>query len=705
MTTPELLAPAGSPEALVAAVQNGANAVYLAYGDFNARRNAKNFSAEEFADAVSYCHLRGVLVYLTLNTLLTDRELPSAQKTAAFASSCGVDAIIVQDIGLVQVLRQTLPDTPLHASTQMTIHNLPGVLFCQAQGMTRVVLSRELSRDAIASLCQHSPVELEVFSHGALCMCYSGQCFFSSLVGERSGNRGLCAQPCRLAYRRSHEEHSSYPLSLKDLSLANELKELSEMGVSCLKLEGRMKRPEYVATITNIYADLLREKRPPTQEERRALEAAFSRDGFTQGYYHNKQEAAMFGRRREGEAMPEELLAKARASYTQKETPRVPIRLSCLLCRGEPAILVAEDSAGHCFAAEGPVPEDARNRPLEREQVITQLQKTGGTVFSCEDIDLTLDSGLSLPISALNALRRVVLAGLEAERSAPPTRQMLPYELPARIAGQKAAPVLTLSLLRIDQLSDELLTAPIALLYLPIEVLAREAETITAYRERHPQIRFGITLPRIVWDSELPHLRELLKKCRALGIEDALIGNWGLISLCREEGFHLRGDFGLGIFNSASMQALYEQGFSSATASFELNLAQIRDLSKPIDTEFLAYGRLSMMLTEHCLSPKGSHCKTCSSGCSAPQTFLEDRKHEQFPIVPAFGGRSELLNAKTLFLADRMEDYRSLGLWAARLSFTTEDRETCLAVVSRYLGQGDYSPDSLTRGLYYRRAE
>lgn len=705
MKRPELLAPAGSPEALVAAVQNGADAVYLAYGDFNARRNAKNFSEAEFSQAVSYCHLRGVLVYLTLNTLVTDRELPSALQTASFASSCGVDAIIVQDLGLLRSLRQALPDTPLHASTQMTVHNLPGVQFCGDQGLTRVVLSRELSQDAIASLCQHSPVELEVFSHGALCMCYSGQCFFSSLVGERSGNRGLCAQPCRLSYRRSQEERPSYPLSLKDLSLADQLKDLTKLGVSCLKLEGRMKRPEYVAIITKIYADLLRQQRPPTREERRALEAAFSREGFTQGYYENRQDASMFGRRREGESMPEDLLAEARSSYTQKESPRIPIRFSCQMQAGAPTLLRAEDASGHCVTAQGPIPEEARNRPLQREQVLTQLQKTGGTVFFCEEIALSLDEGLSLPLSTLNALRREVLSGLEALQTHVPPRRTESYDPPPRVPGHKEAPTLTVSLLRIEQLSDELLSLPISLFYLPVDVLAREAETIAAYGARHPQVRFGVSLPRIVWDSELPLVRDLLTQCRALGIQDALLGNWGLMSLCQEEGFRLRGDFGLGIYNSASMQALSDLGFASATASFELNLAQIRDLSKPIDTEFLAYGRLSMMLMEHCLSPKGAHCQSCSSGCSAPESYLEDRKHEQFPIVPTFGGRSELLNAKTLFLADRSQDYQSLGLWAARLSFTTEDRETCRSVALRYLGTGDHRPDSLTRGLYYRRAE
>ena len=191
----ELLAPAGSMEAVTAAVQNGADAVYMGYGDFNARRNAKNFTREAFAAAVSYCHLRGVKVYLTLNTLLTDRELPQAARLAADASALGVDAVLVQDLGVLRMLRQAAPDLPVHASTQMTLHSLDGVKLAAALGLSRAVLSRELSRDQIEYICQNSPIEIEVFAHGALCMCYSGQCFLSSVIGGRSGNRGLCAQP------------------------------------------------------------------------------------------------------------------------------------------------------------------------------------------------------------------------------------------------------------------------------------------------------------------------------------------------------------------------------------------------------------------------------------------------------------------------------------------------------------------------------
>lgn len=707
MKIPELLAPAGSPEALRAAVMSGAGAVYLAYGDFNARRNAKNFSKEDFEEALAYCHLRGVTVYLTLNTLLTDRELPRAAEVATEAATLGIDAIIVQDLGLLRLLRDTLPDTPLHASTQMTVHNLPGVLTCRDLGIRRVVLSRELSRDAIDTLCHASPIEVEVFAHGALCMCYSGQCYLSSLVGERSGNRGLCAQPCRLAYRRAEETAPSYPLSLKDLSLADELPSLSACGVSCLKLEGRMKRPEYVSIVTSIYATLLQEGRAPTAQERRDLADAFSREGFTQGYYQNRLDGTMFGRRAEGAQMPEALLAKARAHYTRREAGSVPLHLHCEILSGVPIRLTVSDDDGHRVTVAGATPEAAHNRALTAEQVTAQISKSGGTVYLSRALTLSLDEGLSLPLSALNALRRAAFDALTAARVTPPARQILPFSPPAPPKlGRTEPPRYTITLLRACQLSDALCAAPCALIYLPPEEISRHADLISAYAARHPSLRFGVQLPRVAWDHELPILGAQLALCRSLGIEDALIGNLGMIPLCRDLGFRLRGDFGLGVCNSLAMAELSRLGFLSATASFELNLAQIRDLGKPLDTEFLAYGRLSMMLTEHCLLKKGARCKHCSDApCAHEPSFLEDRRGERFPVLRAFGGRSELFNAKTLYLADRQADYQGLGLWGARLSFTTEAADACVAILRSYLGEGAAAPQDLTRGLYYRRVE
>ena len=321
----ELLSPAGSPESVTAAVQSGADAVYLGCGDFNARRNAANFSREELKTAVEYCHLRGVKVYLTLNTLLYDRELPGAADLVRYADSIGVDALLVQDLGVLRMARQTAPQLALHASTQMTIHDLDGVKLAADLGISRAVLSRELSRDAIADLCAKSPIELEVFVHGALCMCYSGQCLLSSVIGGRRGNRGLCAQPCRLKYGWGSRAEKEL-LSLKDACLADYLCELEDMGVACAKLEGRMKRPEYVAVITKIYADLLRERRRPTPEERQRLEMAFSRQGFTQGYYLGKKGPAMFGVHRRARSTPPPCSPPRRRNTAGASTAPLPSR-------------------------------------------------------------------------------------------------------------------------------------------------------------------------------------------------------------------------------------------------------------------------------------------------------------------------------------------------------------------------------------------
>ena len=700
MAKPELLAPAGSPEALVAAVQSGADAIYFGYGDFNARRNAKNFSSEDLKDALSYCHLRGVQVYLTLNTLVTDRELPQVAETAAFAAACGVDAFIVQDLGVLRLLRETVPEVPLHGSTQMTIHNLRGLLFCEGLGISRVVLSRELSREAIAYLSERSPIELEVFAHGALCMSYSGQCYFSSLVGGRSGNRGLCAQPCRLPYRYEEGGYLSYPLSLKDLSLADHLEEVGAMGVSCLKLEGRMKRPEYVAIVTKLYADALREGRKLRKEEQEELAAAFSREGFTQGYYLAKKGPSMFGRRKEAEKPPEALFSKARESYAKERGQFVPIRLTARIEAEKPMELTVMDEDGNVVSQQGPVPEGAKTRPLTEEQVKTQLSKTGGTVFSCQSVEVFLEEGLSLPVSAMNALRRQCLEALSALRSSPPERTILPFVPRQRQENPKGKPVLTLTLRRFSQLSSALLEDGPALLYLPSEELFSHQEQMRAYIAAYPTVLFGVQLPTIVWDRELPLLTEQLSACRSLGIEDALIGSWGLVSLCQELGFRLRGDYGLGVTNSLTMEELGRQGFSSATASFELNFPQVRDLSKVIDTELFVYGRLSMMLTEHCLT----HNRDNACHCQSP-SLLIDRKGLAFPILPAFGCRSEVMNANTLYLADKQGDYEKLGLWAARLSFTTESPEDCCVILRSYQGKGEAPPANITRGLYYRKVE
>ena len=692
----ELLAPAGSPEAVTAAVQAGADAVYLGYGDFNARRNAKNFSEEEFAAAVSYCHLRGVKVYLTLNTLLTDRELPAAAQVAAKASALGTDAVLVQDLGVLRMLRQTVPDLPVHASTQMTIHNLDGVKAAADMGMTRVVLSRELSEQQIEHICLHSPIEIEVFVHGALCMCYSGQCFFSSVIGGRSGNRGLCAQPCRLKYGWGNRA-DSYPLSLKDMSLAGYLKELQDMGVACLKLEGRMKRPEYVAIVTGIYARALREGREPTREELEQLEQAFSRQGFTQGYYLGQKGPDMFGVRQE-EKEPRELYAQARATYENGENRKEPVRVYALIQRDQPAQIAVQDREGRVVHAEGPVPEEARNVPLTREKVEGQLARTGGTPYTCEKSIVQVEEGLSLPLSALNNLRRQALEELSRQRMIPPQRRQDVFHPGVRYENQKQPPCLTLSVREAAQVSNDLLALRPALVYLPAQVGAAHPEVVE--RCQKAGVPVAALLPRICSDRETQALEEQLVALRGMGVEEALAGTLGVARRAMRLGFRVRGDYGLGVYNSQTIKELKRLGFVGGTASFELKLAQIRDLSKAIPLEFIAYGRLPLMITENCIIHNHTGQHTCGN-----VNLLTDRKGERFPVVQAWGCRNEILNAKKLFLADKAADYARLGLWGARLMFTTESPPECVRVLERYQGRGHFLPNDYTRGLYYRDVE
>ena len=690
----ELLAPAGSMEAVAAGVQNGADAVYLGYGDFNARRNAKNFSQEEFAAAVSYCHVRGAKVYLTLNTLLTDRELPRAAEFAAQASQLGADAVLVQDMGVVRLLRQVAPDLPVHASTQMTLHNLDGVKMAAELGMTRAVLSRELSRDQIEYICQRSPIEIEVFAHGALCMCYSGQCFLSSIIGGRSGNRGLCAQPCRLKYGWGDKADSN-PLSLKDLSLAGHLRELRKMGVACVKLEGRMKRPEYVAVVTGIYSRAIKEDREPTAEELEQLRAAFSRQGFTQGYYLDQQGPDMFGVREE-EKEPKELFAMARNTYQSGEAQRVPVTFYAMIRPGEPTHVGVEDPQGRVVTVEGQVPEAARTRALTAEAVETQLSRTGGTPYRCVKVRSLVEEGLSLPLAALNALRREALDGLTRQREQLPRRRQGEFHPGARYENRKEPPALTISVRTAEQVTRELLALGPAMVYIPLEELAAHPEKAQA----PAGTKIGVTLPRVAWDREMDQVTDQLRQVKDLGITDALVGNLGMAPVAQKLGFTLRGDFGLEVYNSQAVKEYKRLGFSSLTLSFELKFPQLRDLSKSLDTELITYGRLPLMLMESCI------IKNRTGSCNCQNTnILTDRKGARFPVVKAPGCRNELLNSQKLFLADKAADYKRIGLWAQRLLFTTENPRECVQVTQRYLDQGSWSPNEYTRGLYYRDVE
>ena len=687
----ELLSPAGSPESLRTAVQSGAGAVYLGWGDFNARRSAKNFSDEEFADALRYCHERGVRVFLTLNTLLTDRELPRALETATAACRMGVDSVLVQDWGLFDLLRQALPDLPLHASTQMSLFTSGGCREMAADGCERVVIARECSAADTAEICKNCPAEVEVFVHGALCMCYSGQCEMSALIGGRSGNRGRCAQPCRLPYGVNEPAKKSYPLSLKDSCLADRLGEMAEMGVACLKLEGRMKRPEYVAVITRIYARLLAEGRRPTAAEKAELEQAFSRSGFTDWYWQGRHGAGMFGTRPENAPDPKELFAQAKAAYEKGDQRTVPVRFACTVRAGVPCALTAETEDGRAVTVTGPVPEAARSRAVTAEELCQRLRKTGGTAYRCKAVTAEVDEGLSLPASAVNALRRDALAALTDARTAPPKRRELPVPPPPAGDRAAAAPRFTVSVTTAAQLTPQLLALGPARVYVPLELLA----AFTALPEADTE--WCAILPRVWRDRDEAELRRWLDHAKSLGVTAVLAGNIGHLSLVRDTGLAVYGDYGLNVFNGRALDYLRKKGLSSACLSFELRFAQLRDLPKCLPAEAIVYGRLPLMITENCLIENAGACR-----CDRPN-FLTDRTGAAFPLLPAYGHRTEIQNSRVLWLADRPE-YRRLGLSFARLRFTTETPEECLRVFRDYQA-GAAASGEFTRGLYERGVE
>jgi len=689
----ELLSPAGSPEAIIAAVQNGADAVYLGIGDFNARRGAKNFTPEEFEKAIRYCRVRGCKVHLTLNTLVNDREMESAVEQAKLASDLGADALIVQDLGLVRAIRSALPDIPIHASTQMSIHNLAGVEAAADMGATRAVLARELSFEQIKYITRHASIETEVFAHGALCFCHSGQCYMSAVIGQRSGNRGMCAQPCRLQYSLGGRM-DDYPLSLKDNCLVDRLAELEKAGVACVKIEGRAKRPEYSAIVTGIYSRALKNRRRPSSEEMQQLESAFSRDGFTQGYF-NGTKKDMHGTRGEPDRESEKLFNAARKAYGDGEVRRVPMHFYTVCEKGKPITAIAFDNDGNKAIASGGIPEKARKGGLTVSYLQEQMNKTGGTPFYAIENKAKVDPGLFLPASEINELRRQLISSIADERAKPAERAVgdipqKPINIPI---GSK--PKTIFQVLKAEQLTVELAELKPDYIYVPLMLLAEDPSVLRPFLDNGAKP--VAVLPRIITDDEMPIVFKAMQKLVSHGIDEALVGNMGHIMAARSAGMKVRGDFGLNCFNSHTLGVIRDAGFMSATVSFELRTAQIKDLYKPLDTEMIVYGRLPLMVSDQCIiSHSAGRCN-----CQVPAN-MSDRKGSVFPVEKEFGCRNVIYNAHKLFLAERMDEINSLGLWAVRLMFTNENPRECVAAAKGALGISEYTPNATTKGLYYR---
>ncbi len=681
----EILAPAGSMESLVAAVRSGADAVYLGEKDFSARASAQNFSSDELKEAIDYCHIRGVKAYLTVNTLMFDSELQKALSLITDAYNKGIDAVIVQDWGLASLVRKHLPKLRLHGSTQMSVHTPSGAKALYEMGFSRVVLSRELSLREIEEVRKASPIELEVFVHGALCMSVSGQCYFSAMLGSRSGNRGMCAQPCRLPFKA--EGGSDYALSLKDNSLIEYITELQKLGVTSAKIEGRMKRPEYVASATSA----CREKRDlgfVADITDRNLKNVFSRTGFTDGYIKGKRTGEMFGHRRKEDvtASNEKLLRDIRNTY-KNEAPRVAISFEFTANTGELPTLAVSDGT-HSITATGNTPcEQAMTVPLTDEKASALLTKCGGTPFFAEKITCNMGEGVSLSAGKINELRRNALQALSEKRCQinrdpvdTPKIELAPYNCTNTEEKAKRARFADNDIP--DSFKD------FELVFVPV---TSKEEDIRNLIKRGFNV--GVEVPRGMFGRE-DSLRKALIKAKELGVNHALVSNIGAVYLAKELQFILHGGFGLNITNTASLMWAESMGLADTELSFELTKEQIDALGASIPRGVISYGYLPLMLCRTC---PGLTAKTACKNCSK-QKFMQDRMNKKF-IFTCDGNCTEVLNCVPLLIPDKINTFLKLQFHTFRFSVENS--------VEKVENTGDFSSvnqnsTAFTRGLYYR---
>lgn len=678
----EILAPAGGEAQLRAAVLCGADAVYLGLRGFNARAGAENFDENTLPQTVGWCHARGVRVYVTLNTLVTDRELPQWLHSLDAVAAAGVDGVLVQDLGLAKIIRQRYPTLPLHASTQMTIHNLAGARLLEEMGFAQVVLARELSKEEIAAICAGTSLRCEVFVHGALCMSVSGQCYLSSVLGERSGNRGRCAQPCRLDFK-SHGR--GYALSLKDLTLTDRLRELEALGVASFKIEGRLKRPEYVAAAVTACRQSLAGEVPDLE----TLQSVFSRSGFTDGYYTARRDLTMFGTRtREDAAASAEVLGKLSA-LTRNEVGRLPVDMVLTMAPGEPATLAVTDGT-HRVEVAGEVPQTALTRPTDEELARRALEKCGGTPFYLQNLTCHIGEGLVLPLSALNRLRAAALTALAEARSV-----VVPYPQAPAAAGEPAgrgrpagAPRLGCRLAAAAQMTPAIRRGG-GRLSLPLHELAERPELLETGAER-----WVAELPAFCAPQQEEAVMRALRKLKEQGLTAALCGNLGSLLMAREAGLRIIGDYGLNIINSPAAQQAAALDCDEITLSFECERNAARNIHSPVPIGVIAYGRLPLMLLRNCPGKTTAGCGDCRG-----INHITDRRGEDFPLQCQNRQYTHLLNPRPLFLSDRLPEWDFCDFLTLR--FTTETPAECDEVLKMYQ-TGAAPAGSFTRGLYYR---
>ncbi len=674
----EILSPAGSYESVLAAVANGANAVYLGMKNLSARANAANFDENELKSAVEFCHARNVLVYLTVNTMILDNEIRVLRQILKSAAQLNVDALIIQDLGLMRFVKETCPNMKLHASTQMTIHSVNGAKAAKKLGFERIVLSRELSLNAIKEITQTVDIQTEVFVHGALCMSVSGQCYMSAMIGGRSANKGNCAGTCRMPHSLNQDK-DSFALSLKDLCSANVFNGLAQANVSSLKIEGRMKRAEYVAAVTKAYAGLKDGIAPDID----MLKAVFSRSGFTDGYLKGSISPSMFGyRTKEDVTAATDNIFKELSQTYNKIKPTIPVDMKISILRNEPIALTISDDSGHSATVTGDCPQTAINKAIDTDSVTASLKKLGDTPYYIAKINCEISENLAVSKSTLNDLRRRAVDALTQLRLKRNVCVYSDFEPEYTKRETIINKTIRASFYDINQIPFDMIDN-IEYIYLPIDLVHKNMPKLSKISQK-----VVVTLPRFFMKDET-NLICLLRELKENGFVNISVSNLSHIEIATELKLNMFGSSFLNIANSQALLQFEEMGVKDVQLSVEMTVPQINHMAKTSQKIGVqAYGHLPLMLMAN--SPIGEE-KTGE---------IFDRMGNKFTILRNdFASYAELFNRSALNISDKVDEFKSVDF--INLFFTTETKSQCEKIISQF--QAKSAPEGdFTRGLYYR---
>lgn len=699
----ELLAPAGSLEILKGVIESGADAVYVGGSMFGARAYANNFTEEELLEAIDFAHLRGVKVYLTVNTLIKNSEFSKLYDYLLVYYKRGLDAVIVQDIGVVKAIHEYFPSMEIHTSTQMTVTGADGVRFLSQFGVTRVVMAREVSLAEMKRIHEETSMELEAFVHGALCYSYSGQCLFSSILGGRSGNRGRCAQPCRLPYTVEGKK-DEYILSLKDMCGIKVLDKLHDAGVYSLKIEGRMKQLEYACGVVKYYRSYIDSKKPVSDADYDRIKALGNRCGFTDRYYfdHNGSDMVTY-------VKPNFV---SNAAEPSPEKRKLSIEGELVLREGEPGSLTVKRGDVTYKASIEPV-SAALKAPLDKKAAIDRINKTGDTDFEFSHIKAQIGENVFVPNVALNKLRRDAISGL--------CDKLLKkyYRNDARYADMSRLTALPEHVVKSDAAHDEAINDYTTIcscmtraqldtlisyecfdvFYLDFDMYDRKnliqqfADDVQSLTKRNKKVY--LMLPTIFRADSSDYFVTIAKELDNVSFEGFVVKNYEELYLTENlfTGKKVILDHNMYTFNDVSKSAFFEHGVSGDTVPLELNSKEIMHRNN-IGSQMIVYGYYPLMTTANCV-----HKNT--KGCDKKQKliYLKDRYNKSFAVCNNCKEcYNTIYNSLPTMLTKNISKLKEAGIRSFRYSFTIETPKQIKAVMDDKVAE-------YTNGHYKRGVE